>query len=719
MMRARVGLRVVLVLAIAPMLLLPWIGLRFVEEMAGIARDERLDTLTAASRSLAVVLHERAELFDSNAAPGDGQGRPTALALPAELLARVDVDGHANEWLEASRRPLATRVLDGAPPSTLRVRLAVARSQEQAGRRFVLVDVDDERFIAPSPQHPAETTDSLLIEAGQGPDAMHAVPATIAARPGGWSAEAEIAPQARLLRVVVKDVDYQGSRKVEALAESGLLSLAADASDAVVKAREQRWATTIAGLERSSGRVSVFDAGGALLVQRGELTVRDPGPRDWGARLARWLLATAERLRPWLKLPFDTTGETDEAAQGELSPLAKALAGVPARRAIRLGMRAGMPVWQLTAAQPVWIGDHVVGALVLAETTGARFARGQASLERFTLLVAAAMIATLTALLLVGSATVSRIRHLRRAAEDAIDARGRVVGTIPRFRLRDEIGELASGYERVLERLREHQDYLAKLRSRLVHELRTPIMVVRSSLENLADESEVHRRAAYAQRAQEGAARLERIVSSMGEASSLETMLADSTLERIDLLGLVIACVDGYRGAYPQRRFSIDASVAGAPAAVVPEAIAQALDKLAANAADFATEGSPVVVRLHADGTAWRLAVENQGPALPAAMGASLFDSMVSVREARGDARGHLGLGLYLVRLVAEFHGGRVFAENRPGGVAIGFTVPMLRDALPNPAKRRASASRPPSTEPAVPAAGAARADMGIRGESR
>ena len=54
------------------------------------------------------------------------------------------------------------------------------------------------------------------------------------------------------------------------------------------------------------------------------------------------------------------------------------------------------------------------------------------------------------------------------------------------------------------------------------------------------------------------------------------------------------------------------------------------------------------------------LAVENDGPPLPEAMVTRLFDSMVSLRAPdapRGEA--HLGLGLYIVRLVAEFHGGR------------------------------------------------------------
>ena len=58
-----------------------------------------------------------------------------------------------------------------------------------------------------------------------------------------------------------------------------------------------------------------------------------------------------------------------------------------------------------------------------------------------------------------------------------------------------------------------------------------------------------------------------------------------------------------------------------------------------------------------------------------------LFDSMVSVRERRGDSAPHLGLGLYIVRLIAQFHGGRAIAANRDDGqgVTVSVTLPRVR----------------------------------------
>ncbi len=165
----------------------------------------------------------------------------------------------------------------------------------------------------------------------------------------------------------------------------------------------------------------------------------------------------------------------------------------------------------------------------------------------------------------------------------------------------------------------------------------------------------------------------------MGEAASLESMLADSELETVDLVALVRACIDGYRDVFAPQRFELDSTVDSAPCPVVPEAIAQALDKLVSNAVDFARAGTTIVlsvrVRERVGLSLYTIAVRNQGPPLPAAMRESLFDSMVSLREHRAGAGTHLGLGLYLVRLVSEFHGGEAFAHDVADGVEAGFTL--------------------------------------------
>ncbi len=103
------------------------------------------------------------------------------------------------------------------------------------------------------------------------------------------------------------------------------------------------------------------------------------------------------------------------------------------------------------------------------------------------------------------------------------------------------------------------------------------------------------------------------------------------------------------------------------------------LDKLVANAVEFSTGGA-ISIRLERDQDDARLAIANEGPPLPPEIADRLFDSMVSARSERSanDTREpHLGLGLYIVRLVAEFHGARARAVNRADGSGVEVIVTM------------------------------------------
>ena len=211
-------------------------------------------------------------------------------------------------------------------------------------------------------------------------------------------------------------------------------------------------------------------------------------------------------------------------------------------------------------------------------------------------------------------------------------------------------------------------------------------MVVRSSLENITDTGSGQMVTGpdfqYVERALGGATRLEKIVANMSEAASLETMLNESQLERTNVAELLAGLTQAYNAAYANKpsgaRFTLNVQLSdGADSAVmvVPEAIAQAVDKLASNAADFAQPGSTITVQLVQDDDGLVISLINVGRPLPAQMTDRLFESMVSIRTDSAREQSHLGLGLYLVRLIAQFHGGVPFAQNLSDGVRIGFTI--------------------------------------------
>ena len=105
-----------------------------------------------------------------------------------------------------------------------------------------------------------------------------------------------------------------------------------------------------------------------------------------------------------------------------------------------------------------------------------------------------------------------------------------------------------------------------------------------------------------------------------------------------------------------------------------PELLVQMLDKLVDNAVDFSDEADTIKLGL-TDTDGWLvLSIMNPGPPLPERMRTQLFDSMVSMRS--GHNSRHLGLGLYIARLIAEGHGGRIEAENVADGVVFVVRLP-------------------------------------------
>ncbi len=333
----------------------------------------------------------------------------------------------------------------------------------------------------------------------------------------------------------------------------------------------------------------------------------------------------------------------------------------------------------VAAAHPIWVGDRVQGAVVAEETTNAVLAERNRAFGRLFTLVLAVTVVGAGALTLFASRLSTRIRRLRDEVEQAIDAKGRVRHIAAGSEARDEIGDLSRSFSSVLGRLADSATHREQLANRLSHELRTPIAVVRSSLENLQGDAVPSDARIYLERAQGGLDRLSQILTRMAEAARLEQSLDDAEFERIDVVGLVRSCVDGYRSAYAPREFILDAPDTPIALNGAPDLIAQMFDKLVANAVEFGLPGRPVVVRVEAAGETALLSVSNDGPLLPETMRERLFESMVSVRgdTQRSGATPHLGLGLYIVRLIAQLHGGAARADNRADGSGVVVTVTL------------------------------------------
>lgn len=269
-----------------------------------------------------------------------------------------------------------------------------------------------------------------------------------------------------------------------------------------------------------------------------------------------------------------------------------------------------------------------------------------------------------------------RITRLQRAVSAAIDDDGRVLGTLPPAKAKDELGDLSRQFSHMVERLQGYTDYLESFSRRLSHELKTPVAVVRSSLENLSHTTDPADQASYIERARGATDRLRQILQGMSEAARLEQSLDHAEKETFDLAEVVAQTTLAYQELDPEHRIRYSGPDNGCPCHGSPELLVQMLDKLVDNARDFTPDQGRIEVRLRRLPGQLELSVFNEGSALPDNLTSDIFSPFVSVRT--GKQEGHLGQGLLIVRLIAEHHGGAVMATNELNGVRFRVMLPSV-----------------------------------------
>jgi len=415
-------------------------------------------------------------------------------------------------------------------------------------------------------------------------------------------------------------------------------------------------------------RVFLVDRAGFVLAEHGPPRQSRPDPdAGWLERLYRRVLGDRIEADP-----------PPAARPGQLSGRHIELAALGVSDARRYALPGGS---LLAAAAPIG-GRQAAEAIVVVERDTAEILSLTGRPTR-RLLGTSLLASFAAAAVLLGFAVLLslRIRRLRDAAGEAVGRRGEISGPLPNAQADDELGDLARSIGGLLGKVREHNLYLQSLGGRLAHELRTPLAVVRSSLDNL--EAEGAGEGPWLGRARDGVDRMGRLVNALAAARQIERAVTAEAHQRFDLAAQVGEMTAAYQALYPDRTFSFTRPVASCWLDGAPELIAQLLDKLVENAVAFAPAGADIRLAIEESGTCWRLSVTNPGSRLPPGPSARLFDSMVSERPA--DTTPHLGLGLFIVRLVAEHHGGRAAAHNLADDAGVEFLVelPKAQGTLP------------------------------------
>jgi two-component system sensor histidine kinase MprB len=253
-------------------------------------------------------------------------------------------------------------------------------------------------------------------------------------------------------------------------------------------------------------------------------------------------------------------------------------------------------------------------------------------------------------------------------------------------RSEDEVGQLARRFNAMLDRLQEsrgQRDDAMIAQRRLVadasHELRTPVTSLRMNVEMLADMGDRLDAGARDQLLADLRAQTEEmgaLVADLIELARGDVPTEEHEAIRLD--HLTDAAVQRAQLHAPQVRFDLDA----APIVIdgIPERLSRALNNLLDNAARHSPDGAAVDVVVHAGG----VIVRDHGDGIARADLPHLFDRFYRGASSRG--RQGTGLGLTIVRQVAEQHGGTVRVQNAPGGGAR-FTLdlpaaPMAADPV-------------------------------------
>ncbi len=680
---------------------IPYMGYEYIRAMESYLRDNLEVSLKEAARTHASALNHRSELFTRNLT--DTLEKESVL-FTYSLRNAIQLDGKLEDWedylpkanLYAEKHILKNQ--GNYSPDSLSFQHIQGKYK---GQLYVLFIVKDEKLVY-------RTNSSLRLDKSDHLQIVMRQPDHIFSRyiisplNDGWvnaykvnNLVGDLSPQIETriqgvwktidkgylieirlplamigekLGFAIADVDNDNQRAIKTLIGTSAIHNMDKLGTVFIPSPEIDQLMQSMG-ETAGRRVWVLDRQRRVLSQTGDLgQAMETHPLNW--------------LYSLLLPPIAQHFKDDQAGASHLvgSEVNQALSG---QSSTRWRSTSDQQAVIVSAAHPIWVNEEIVGAVVVEETTNSiQTVQRQAMVDLFNRTVLLVSVVTLS-LLLFATHLSLRLRKLRNQAEKAIDVNGKIHIASIDSGARDEIGDLARSFSNILEKLKQYNTYLETMASRLSHELRTPIAVVRSSLENLELEKEIlpNDSVVYIERAKQGIDRLNTIINRLSEATRIEQALQKGEREPFDLADVISSCVGGYRMVYPHKQFQATLEMNSLIVQGVPDLIVQMLDKLVANAVDFAEENSLIKIQLHRDKTTARLDVINRGAFLPTEMQEQLFESMVSMRPpAIQKKEPHLGLGLYIVRLIAGYHGGTVKARNHETekGVIVSVWLPLL-----------------------------------------
>ena len=216
--------------------------------------------------------------------------------------------------------------------------------------------------------------------------------------------------------------------------------------------------------------------------------------------------------------------------------------------------------------------------------------------------------------------------------------------------------------------------------SEFVHELRTPLSLIKGYAETLLDGAKDNPEVAtkFLQTIDRNARRLDLLIQDLLTISTLESGRIALNPQPVSLTKLTDRCFGDLKTRAALRRVTLGNQFPEITVRADETRCEQVLSNLLENAVKYGREGGTVTVggRM-ADDRMVEVFVQDDGPGIPAEALERVFERFYRVDKARSREEGGTGLGLAIVKHIVQSHGGKVWLESAPGqGAKCFFTLP-------------------------------------------
>lgn len=274
----------------------------------------------------------------------------------------------------------------------------------------------------------------------------------------------------------------------------------------------------------------------------------------------------------------------------------------------------------------------------------------------------------------------NRINTLNRLTEQAYEEDAELVDfTDIEIHGNDEVNDLYNNLIYYNQRLEERREHQQRLLARLNHELRTPLAIIGSSLDNLELSELEPDDKSLLKNARSGLERLSLNFSRLSEANRLEDSIDKVKTDWFELNSLLKDLVASYSNTWPDMKFELALADTKVKIKGSEGLFAQMMDKIVSNAVDFSEKNKPIKIELSFDKSNLLLSVMNWGTVISKDKLKAVFNLMESSRNKQSSSQSNLGLGLYLARLIAKRHRAKIRAINLPKSDGVEIQVSWIK----------------------------------------